>query len=158
MASNYKQSSPLAISSNIIWWNRVALFVVFFWFGFLKIIHISPAEGLVTNLYKANIASLMPIEHFLVFLGVVECVIGVLWLIPSLTKIAFGVFILQMFTTFLPLLFLPNDTWQNTLVLTLTGQYIIKNVVLIASALTILRATSKVETNEVKAHKSPSLT
>lgn len=150
MASNYKQSIPLAISSNIIWWNRVALFVVFFWFGFLKIIHISPAEGLVSNLHQATIASLMPIEHFLVFLGVVECVIGVLWLIPSLTKIAFGVFILQMFTTFLPLLFLPNDTWQNTLVLTLTGQYIIKNVVLIASALTILRATSKVETNEVK--------
>jgi len=156
MASNYKQSIPLAISSNIIWWNRVALFVVFFWFGFLKIIHISPAEGLVTNLHQATIASLMPIEHFLVFLGVVECVIGVLWLIPSLTKIAFGVFILQMFTTFLPLLFLPKDTWQNTLVLTLTGQYIIKNVVLIASALTILNSTTQI--NEVKAHKSPSLT
>ncbi len=156
MASNYKQSSPLVISSNIIWWNRVALFVVFFWFGFLKIIHISPAEGLVSNLHQATIASLMPIEHFLVFLGVVECVIGVLWLIPSLTKIAFGVFILQMFTTFLPLLFLPNDTWQNTLVLTLTGQYIIKNVVLIASALTILNSTTQI--NEVKAHKSPSLT
>lgn len=147
MASNYKQSSPLAISSNIIWWNRVALFVVFFWFGFLKIIHISPAEGLVTNLHQATMASLMPIEHFLVFLGVVECVIGVLWLIPSLTKIAFGVFILQMFTTFLPLLFLPKDTWQNTLVLTLTGQYIIKNVVLIASALTILSSTAQI--NEV---------
>ncbi len=156
MASNYKQSIPLVISSNIIWWNRVALFVVFFWFGFLKIIHISPAEGLVSNLHQATIASLMPIEHFLVFLGVVECVIGVLWLIPSLTKIAFGVFILQMFTTFLPLLFLPNDTWQNTLVLTLTGQYIIKNVVLIASALTILNSTTQI--NEVKAHKSPSLT
>ncbi len=156
MASNYKQSIPLVISSNIIWWNRVALFVVFFWFGFLKIIHISPAEGLVTNLHQATIASLMPIEHFLVFLGVVECVIGVLWLIPSLTKIAFGVFILQMFTTFLPLLFLPKDTWQNTLVLTLTGQYIIKNVVLIASALTILNSTTQI--NEVKAHKSPSLT
>lgn len=156
MASNYKQSSPLAISSNIIWWNRVALFVVFFWFGFLKIIHVSPAEGLVTNLHQATIASLMPIEHFLAFLGVVECVIGVLWLIPSLTKIAFGVFILQMFTTFLPLLFLPKDTWQNTLVLTLTGQYIIKNVVLIASALTILNSTTQI--NEVKAHKSPSLT
>lgn len=156
MASNYKQSIPLVISSNIIWWNRVALFVVFFWFGFLKIIHISPAEGLVTNLHQATIASFMPIEHFLVFLGVVECVIGVLWLIPSLTKIAFGVFILQMFTTFLPLLFLPKDTWQNTLVLTLTGQYIIKNVVLIASALTILNSTTQI--NEVKARKSPSLT
>lgn len=144
MENIYKQSNPFSISSDIIWLNRVALFVVFFWFGFLKVIHISPAEGLVTNLHQATIASLMPIEYFLVFLGVVECLIGVLWLIPSLTKVAFGIFILQMFTTFLPLLFLPKDTWQNTLVLTLTGQYIIKNVVLIASALTILRATSKI--------------
>lgn len=158
MASIYKQSNPLSISSNIIWWNRVALFVVFFWFGFLKIIHISPAEGLVTNLHRATIASVMPIEYFLVFLGVIECIIGILWLIPSLTKVAFGVFILQMFTTFLPLLFLPKDTWQNTLVLTLTGQYIIKNVVLITSAFTILKAASKVETNEAKVRKSPSLT
>lgn len=63
-----------------------------------------------------------------------------MWLIPKLTKVAFIIFAIQMFTTFLPLLFLPKDTWQNTMVLTLTGQYIIKNVVLIASALTIYKA------------------
>lgn len=44
-----------------------------------------------------------------------------------------------MFTTFLPLIFLRNDVWANILVPTLTGQYIIKNLVLVASTLSILR-------------------
>jgi uncharacterized membrane protein YkgB len=132
-------TDTIGISTNIIWWNRIALFVVFFWFGFLKIIHISPAEGLVTRLHETTISPFISIEKFLVLLGVIECAIGVLWLLPKLTKVAFWLFILQMFTTFLPLLFLPKDTWQNMMVLTLTGQYIIKNVVLIASALTIYK-------------------
>ncbi|WP_435356185.1 hypothetical protein [Emticicia sp. SJ17W-69] len=136
-------TDTIGISTNIIWWNRLALFVVFFWFGFLKVIHISPAEGLVTRLHEATISSIISIDKFLVLLGIIECAIGILWLIPKLTKVAFGVFILQMFTTFLPLLFLPKDTWQNMMVLTLTGQYIIKNVVLIASALTIYKAFGK---------------
>ena len=41
--------------------------------------------------------------------------------------------IVQMFTTFGPLVFLPSATWQRFLfVPTLEGQYIIKNVVLLA--------------------------
>lgn len=137
-----KSFHSTGVSNNIIWANRIALFIVFFWFGFLKIIHISPAEQLVTNLYNATIHSIMPIDKFLVSLGVVECLIGILWLIPRLTKVAFWIFMAQMFTTFLPLLFLPKDTWQNMMVLTLMGQYIVKNVVLIASALTIYKASA----------------
>ena len=130
----------LNASQSIIWINRVALFIVFFWFGFLKILHASPAEKLVTDLHQVTISPFISIDSFLIVLGIIECLIGLLWLVPSLTKITFWIFISQMFTTFLPLLFLPKDTWQNTLVLTLTGQYIIKNVVLIASAWTILNS------------------
>ncbi len=122
----------------------MALFIVFFWFGILKILHVSPAEKLVSDLHQVTISPFISIDSFLFFLGIIECLIGLLWLIPSLTKLAFGVFIAQMFTTFLPLLFLPKDTWQNTLVLTLTGQYIIKNVVLIASAWTIFNSKVKI--------------
>lgn len=134
-------TASFSVSQSIIWLNRLALFIVFFWFGFLKILEISPAEGLVTHLHATTIASFIEIDTFLVLLGVVECFIGILWLIPQLTKVAFVIFLFQMFTTFLPLLFLPKDTWQNTLVLTLTGQYIIKNIVLIASAYTVFKAT-----------------
>lgn len=129
-----------SVSPTILWLNRISLFVVFFWFGFLKILHISPAEGLVTHLHQVTIGSVISIENFLILLGITECLIGVLWIIPKLTKWAFWLFMAQMATTFLPLLFLPSDTWQNTMVLTLTGQYIIKNVVLIASAVTIYRS------------------
>ncbi len=124
--------------NRVILFNRFSLFVVFFWFGFLKVISVSPAEGLVTHLHNETLARFIPSEQFVILLGIFECLIGILWLVPKLTKWAFYLFSIQMFTTFLPLLYLPSDTWQNSFVLTLTGQYIVKNLVLIGSALFIL--------------------
>ena len=118
--------------------NRFSLFVVFFWFGILKVLSISPAESLVTHLHQVTIAQFISKESFLMLLGILECTIGLLWLFPKWTRLAFILFTFQMFTTFLPMIFLPDDTWQNTFVLTLTGQYIIKNLVLIASAYTVV--------------------
>ncbi|MBK7736150.1 MAG: hypothetical protein IPI45_00070 [Saprospiraceae bacterium] len=118
--------------------NRLSLFVVFFWFGLLKVLGLSPAEALVTHLHNETIGNLLSASNFCLILGIVECTIGVLWLFPKLTKFAFFLFSAQMCTTFLPLFYLPGDTWQNGFALTLTGQYIIKNVVLVASAMTIL--------------------
>ncbi len=130
-------------SNKIVWINRISLFVVFFWFGFLKIVGLSPAESLVTHLHEVTIYSAISINDFLIILGIIECTIGLLWLIPKYTNIAFVIFILHMISTFLPLLFLRTETWQNTFVLTLTGQYIIKNLVLIASASTIWACMKK---------------
>lgn len=123
--------------STFIWFNRVSLFVVFFWFGFLKIVGLSPAKDIVTHLHHQTIEPFMSATIFVPLLGVAECLIGILWLIPRFTKIAFVVFSLQMFTTFLPLILLPSETWQSDFALTLAGQYIIKNIVLIASAYTV---------------------
>ena len=137
-AERASYTSRVSVLSMVIWGNRIALSIVFFWFGFLKIIHISPAEALVTHLHRVTIARVIPIEQFLVMLGILECAIGVLWLIPKATKFVFSLFILQMVSTFLPLVFLKTETWQQSFVLTLTGQYIIKNLVLVASAVTVL--------------------
>ncbi len=126
-------SQPLVIKIN-----RFSLFVVFFWFGILKVLSISPAESLVTHLHELTVSQFISINNFLILLGLLECSIGILWLFPRWTKLAFILFTAQMFTTFLPMIFLPKETWQNSFVLTLTGQYIIKNLVLIASALTIV--------------------
>jgi len=116
------------------WLNRAMIAVVYIWFGFLKVIGTSPAEGLVTKLFNLTLEPYMGIQTFLLILGVGECAIGFLWLFPRLTKIAFGVMIVHMFTTFMPILFLPNETWQSFFTLTLTGQYIIKNVVLLSAS------------------------
>lgn len=122
---------------SITWANRLALSVVFIWFGALKLFHLSPAEPLITHLHKITLPGIISIDHFIVLLGSVECAIGILWLLPSMTRWAFHIFSLHMFTTFLPLAFLTGETWQNQFALTLTGQYIVKNIVLIASAATI---------------------
>ncbi|MFM2401985.1 MAG: hypothetical protein RI950_1502 [Bacteroidota bacterium] len=116
------------------WLNRAMIAVVYIWFGFLKVLGTSPAEGLVTKLFNLTLEPYMGIQTFLLILGVGECAIGFLWLFPRLTKIAFWVMIVHMFTTFMPILFLPNETWQSFFTLTLTGQYIIKNVVLLSAA------------------------
>lgn len=132
-------SQPAAKAISYIWLNRLALFIVFFWFGFLKIVGVSPAKDIVTHLHHQTIEPFISVAYFIPLLGVVECLIGVLWLIPRFTKVAFILFSLQMITTFLPLILLPSEIWQSGLALTLAGQYIIKNVVLIASAYTVYR-------------------
>lgn len=69
--------------------------------------------------------------------------IGVLFLIPELTRIVFILFILHMGTAMMPLFLLPKVSWQGFLVPTLEGQYMIKNLVLIALASSILVNTPK---------------
>lgn len=121
------------VFTNVVWFNRISLFVVFFWFGFLKVVHISPAEGLVQHLHQLTLAPFVSANVFVPLLGWIECLIGVLFLIPSLTKVAYWLFLAQMTTTFLPLFMLPNDTWSGA-ALSLVGQYIVKNIVLVAAA------------------------
>lgn len=116
------------------WLNRAMIAVVYIWFGFLKVIGTSPAEGLVTKLFNLTLEPMMGIQTFLLILGIGECLIGFVWLSPRLTKLAFGLMIVHMFTTFMPILILPNEIWQSFFTLTLTGQYIIKNVVLLSAA------------------------
>ena len=103
----------------------------------LSIIDLSPAESLIVTLHRTTLVHTIPIAIFLKTLGFTECFIGILWLIPALTRYALLLFLAQMVTTFLPLVILPDLTWTRTFVLSLSGQYILKNVVLIASAFTL---------------------
>ncbi len=132
-----KTTKHPCLPSTVIWLNRTALFIVFFWFGMLKVVQISPAEALINHLHQLTIQHLIGIRDFLFLLGIAECIIGGLWLIPKLTRYTVIIFLVQMLTTFLPLVLLPKETWNNILVLSLSGQYILKNIVLIASAFTI---------------------
>jgi hypothetical protein len=116
------------------WMNRAMIAIVYVWFGSLKVFGVSPAEGLVTKLFDITLSPFMNIQQFLILLGLAESAIGMLWLFPRITKWAFWIMMGHLFTTFLPVFFLPNETWQSFLTLTLTGQYIIKNVVLCSAA------------------------
>lgn len=108
-----------------------ALFVIFFWFGLLKLFGVSPVNNLVQELLiLIPIMNKWPFDSFIIFLGLIEMCIAVLFLFKRTTKFAVLIIIPHLFTTMLPLVFLPYLTWQSFMVPTLAGQYIIKNIVI----------------------------
>lgn len=113
---------------------RVSIGIVFVWFGALKTVgHLSPAYDLVA----ATVYWLTP-EIIVPLLGWWEVAIGVCFLIPALTRIGLLLLALQMPGTFLPLILLPEACFTVfPFGLTLEGQYIVKNLVIIGAALVI---------------------
>ena len=113
---------------------RISLFIVYTWFGMLKVLGLSPASGLVHDLFNATI-HFMSFNTFYVLFAWFEVLIGVMFLVPKLTRYVLPLLMIHMVTTFLPLVFLPSEAWSGFMVLTLPGQYIIKNLVIIAVAI-----------------------
>jgi uncharacterized membrane protein YkgB len=115
----------------------MALFVVFFWFGILKVFGLSPANPLVANLLNRTLP-FIDFDQFIVFFGFFEMTIGILCLIPRLVRLSMLLLGVHMTTTIMPLVLLPGVTWAQAFVPTLEGQYIIKNLAIIAVAISIV--------------------
>jgi uncharacterized membrane protein YphA (DoxX/SURF4 family) len=116
---------------------RVGLGVVFVWFGLLKFFPgLSPAEGLVRN----TVHFVDP-DVFLPVLAAWETLIGVGLVTGRLMRTTLFLLFLQMPGTALPLVVLPEVVWTAfPYALTLEGQYIVKNLVLIGAGI-VLGAT-----------------
>jgi len=114
--------------------SKFAFFIVFFWFGILKVFSLSPANPLVSALLERTMP-FMTFGTFIVLFGLFEMLIGVLFLFPKTERIVFPLLAIHMLTTVLPLMLLPQVAWTAPFVPTLEGQYMIKNVALIALAM-----------------------
>ncbi|KND48449.1 MAG: hypothetical protein AB200_01825 [Parcubacteria bacterium C7867-005] len=115
---------------------RFALFLVFFWFGFLKIIDTSPAGPMVVSLLDRTMPFIAP-DTFMVFFGIFEVIIGITFIIPKLERLAIALLVPHLISTVLPLFLLQSMTWTSMFVPTLEGQYIIKNILIIAVAISL---------------------
>ncbi len=112
---------------------RLALAIVFIWYGLLKPFGMSPAESLVKQT-----VFFLPGDLFVSILGWWEVAIGVGLLYRPLNRLALLLLFLQMPGTLLPLVLLPEVCFtQVPWGLTMEGQYIIKNAVLIGAALVV---------------------
>lgn len=117
---------------------RLSLAVVFIWFGILKPLGMSAAAPLV----EATVAWLPLFDPgtWVTVIGWWEVAIGVFFLFPATTRIAIALLALQMVGTFLPLVLLPEVTFQAGRIPyapTMEGQYIVKNLLIISAALVI---------------------
>jgi uncharacterized membrane protein YphA (DoxX/SURF4 family) len=116
------------------WLLRISLAVIYIWFGILKPFDSSPAADLV-----ANSIYFLPREGFFIFLGIWETILGIMFLIPRFTKITFWIFILHMGGTFTPFITLMDSVFIIfPFSLSLEGQYIVKNLILISAGVAIL--------------------
>ncbi|MCU0660359.1 MAG: hypothetical protein MUD00_01980 [Candidatus Pacebacteria bacterium] len=116
--------------------SRIALFVVFFWFGVLKVLEVSPASPLVGELLERALPFLS-FDSFIVWFGIFECLIGLTFLFKGLERFSIALLVPHMLMTFGPLVLLPEIAWSQSFVPTLEGQYIIKNLAIIALAMGI---------------------
>ena len=117
---------------------RISLGIIFIWFGVLKPIGISPAEGLV--LATVDWMPLFSSGTWLDVIGWWEVLIGITFLFRATIRVAIALLFLQMVGTFLPLVILPEVTFQEGRIpygLTVEGQYIVKNLVIISAALVL---------------------
>jgi uncharacterized membrane protein YkgB len=116
---------------------HISLFIIFVWFGALKLFGLSPASPLVVDLFNKTLGLMLPFlsaDTFIVILGAIEVVIGILFIIPRMEKVAMVILIPHMITTVMPLFLAPAIAWAGFLTPTLEGQYMIKNVVILALA------------------------
>jgi len=113
---------------------RISLGIVFFWFGMLKFFEgLSPAEELV----RSTVHFVDP-DIFLPVLAAWESLIGIGLITGKFLRVTILLLFLQMPGTALPLLILPEKVWTVfPYGLTLEGQYIVKNLVLIGAGLVI---------------------
>lgn len=128
---NAHQAS-FGVMTNVL---RIAVSIVFIWFGLLKIMGDSPVVGLLESTFPwANSHAL------LLVIGSAEVVIGLAMLIPKLALPALLIAAAHLMGTFVTFLLVPGIMFQhrNPLLLSTEGEFVFKNVILISAVLLLV--------------------
>ena len=118
---------------------RVALGIIFLWFGALKFFPgMSPAETLAARtIARLTFGTVTPAVSVPV-LAAWECLIGIGLLSGRMLRATLLLLFVQMPGTMAPLFLFPHETFTRVpYAPTLEGQYIIKNLVLIGAAIIV---------------------
>jgi putative oxidoreductase len=113
---------------------RLSLAVVYLWFGALKIFNASPVADLVENM-----AFVVPRRMFVRLMGIWEITIGTALLFRIALRPTLALYFLQLTGTFMVFFARPRDGFErgNPLRLTKTGEFVVKNLVLLAAGVAV---------------------
>ena len=114
--------------------------LVYLWFGSLKFFSgVSPAEKLAQDTIDQLTFGLLLPEISIILLAIWETLIGVLLLFSIWYRLALNIAVVHILFTFSPFLFFPDILWTDApFGLTLLGQYIVKNVIILGALLVLL--------------------
>lgn len=121
---------------------RVSIGIIFFWFGVLKFFDgLSPAQDLAIKTIDVVTFGLLTPSIIILGLAIWETAIGIGLIFSLFMRETLLLLYLQMIGTFLTVLFFPSEVFNIfPYSLTLEGQYIIKNLVLLSAGI-VLGAT-----------------
>ena len=118
---------------------RISIGIVFVWFGFLKFFPgLSPAQELAIR--TITLLSFELIPDFIIINGLAfwEVLIGIGLISGKFMRETLLLLFLQMAGTFAPIFLFPNEVFTHfPYAPTLEGQYIIKNLVLVAAGIVL---------------------
>ena len=118
---------------------RVSLGVVFLWFGALKLFPgLSPAEGLAGRTMLLLTRGIIEPTISVPVLGIWEALIGVGLISGRALRVTLVGLLAHMSGTVTPIVLMPSDVFvRGPFILTMEGQYIIKNLVLVSAAFVV---------------------
>jgi uncharacterized membrane protein YkgB len=116
---------------------RLSIGAIFLWFGVLKFFPgLSPAEKLVTDTIQQVTFGIFSGNQISMGLAIWETLIGFGLILGKYMRLTLLLLFLQLPGTFLPVFLFPDQVFDwIPLVPTLKGQYIFKNIVLIAAGI-----------------------
>jgi uncharacterized membrane protein YkgB len=118
---------------------RISVGIVFFWFGFLKYFPgLSPATDLAVTTIDMLTFGIITGQVALFILATWEVAIGIGMMFGIFLRETIFLLFFQMLGTVSPLFLLPGEAFTVfPYGLTLEGQYIIKNIVIVSAAIVI---------------------
>ncbi len=123
---------------------RISIGIIYVWFGALKYFpNLSPADQLAKDTIHLITFGLIPSSVSIILLAVWETALGIVLIAGVWKRTVFYILLLHMLCTFVPLFFFVDVSFTNSpYAFTLVGQYIMKNLIIIAAAL-VLNAHAK---------------
>lgn len=127
------------MAGNGILFLRLAIGIIFIWFGAVKFLKdMSPAETLAIKTIDKLTFQLLTDDIIRIGLAIFEVMIGLGLMFRLFLRTTIIILFLHMLGTFTPLFFFPDEIFYRfPYSLTLEGQYIIKNIVIIAAGMVI---------------------
>lgn len=118
---------------------RISVAIIFIWFGGLKFVPgLSPAEELAVSTIELMSFGMISPSIALILLASFEVLIGILLLTGVFMRLTILLLLLQMAGTMSPIVLFPDLVFTRIpWALTIEGQYIFKNFVVISAAIVI---------------------
>jgi uncharacterized membrane protein YkgB len=118
---------------------RISIGIIYVWFGALKYFpNLSPADQLAKDTIHLITFGLIPSSISIILLAIWETLLGFILIIGVWRRVVFYTLLLHMACTFVPLFFFVDVSFTALpYAFTLVGQYIMKNLIIIAAAIVL---------------------